>query len=402
VRKISVISALASICCALACAPEADSADAASTVGTGPGAAPPSFEGLHTADALVASWVSKGAVSGAVLRVTRAGQPVLEAAYGFAQLTDFGAGQYPPVFDDSSPASGLRLLHEPVGMTMTTVFDLASVTKVMATTMAIMLLVDRGSIDLEAPASRYLSDFTGDGKSEITITHLLTHRSGLEQWKPTYYHAANAEEAYAYIRDLPLGWPVGEGRHYSDLGFMLLGRIVEKVSGVALDQLVVNQVYDPLGLEATGYRRATESRGRGPGNGVLARDSISTATPSGVFAATSHGNPFERRMVYDSTFGYRIAGDPNSWDVWRRYTLVGEVNDGNAFHAFGGVAGHAGLFSTARELGVLLQMLLEGGCGVGSGGHMPAQSLGLGKQIRRAGWPTGWLAASWRAGQPGG
>jgi serine-type D-Ala-D-Ala carboxypeptidase len=361
VHKISVISALASICYLLACTPDADSSDAESTLGTGPGTGPPSSEGLHIADSLVASWVSMEAVPGAVLRVTLAGQPVLEAAYGFAQLADFGSGQYPPVFDDSSSASSLRLLDEPLGMTITTVFDLASVTKVMATTMAIMLLVDRGSIDLEAPASRYLSDFTGDGKSAITITHLLTHRSGLEQWKPTYYHAADAEEAYAYIRDLPLGWPVGEGRHYSDLGFMLLGRIVETVSGLPLDQFVANQVYDPLGLKATGYRRATDSRGRGPGNGALLRHPVGSATPDGAFAATSHGNPFERRMVYDSAFGYSIAGDPSSWDAWRRYTLVGEVNDGNAFHAFGGVAGHAGLFSTARELGVLLQMLLDGG-----------------------------------------
>jgi CubicO group peptidase (beta-lactamase class C family) len=66
-------------------------------------------------------------------------------------------------------------------------------------------------------------------------------------------------------------------------------------------------------------------------------------------------------MVYDTTFGYLIRGDPHAWDGWRRYTLEGEVNDGNAWHAFGGVAGHAGLFSTARELGVLVQLLLDRG-----------------------------------------
>jgi CubicO group peptidase (beta-lactamase class C family) len=66
-------------------------------------------------------------------------------------------------------------------------------------------------------------------------------------------------------------------------------------------------------------------------------------------------------MVHDSTFGYRIEGDPNAWSGWRRYTLVGEVNDGNAYHAFQGIAGHAGLFSTARELGVLLQIMLDRG-----------------------------------------
>ncbi|MDH3223064.1 MAG: serine hydrolase, partial [Gemmatimonadota bacterium] len=79
------------------------------------------------------------------------------------------------------------------------------------------------------------------------------------------------------------------------------------------------------------------------------------------FAATSHGNPFEYRMVYDSAFGYAVPGDPAAWDGWRERTLVGEVNDGNAHHAFGGVAGHAGLFSTAGELDVLLRLLLRRG-----------------------------------------
>jgi len=80
-----------------------------------------------------------------------------------------------------------------------------------------------------------------------------------------------------------------------------------------------------------------------------------------VFARTSRGNPFERRMIHDLRFGYEIAGDADAWSEWRDWWLDGEVNDGNAFHAFGGVAGHAGLFSTARDLYVLLGLMLSRG-----------------------------------------
>jgi len=215
----------------------------------------------------------------------------------------------------------------------------------MATTLAVMDLVGRGDLDLDAPVFRYLPDFRGTEKDRVTLRHLFTHRSGLPQWLPVYYHASDAEAAYAYIRDVRLSWGVGEGRHYSDLGFMLLGRVVEQVSGETLDAYLAARFYGPLGLTATGFRP------RRSGSPLAARR----------FAATSHGNPYEWRMVHDSTFGYRIEGDPNAWNGWRRYTLVGEVNDGNAYHAFQGVAGHAGLFSTARELVVLLQLVLDRG-----------------------------------------
>lgn len=229
-------------------------------------------------------------------------------------------------------------------MAVGTVFDLASVTKVMATTMAVMMLADRGEIDVEAPLSRWLHDFAGDGRDEITIRHLLTHRSGLPQWLPLYYEAGDPDAAYARIRTLAPTWPVGQERHYSDLGFMLLGRLVEEVSGRPLDTFLREELYAPLGLTRTSFRP-----------GVPAADA-----PSAI-AATSHGNPFERRMVHDPDFGYRIEGDPERWSAWRRYTLVGEVNDGNAHHAFNGVAGHAGLFSTAADLDVLLRLLLADG-----------------------------------------
>jgi CubicO group peptidase (beta-lactamase class C family) len=216
-------------------------------------------------------------------------------------------------------------------------FDLASVTKVMATTMATMILVSRGSIDVDAPVSRYLPDFRGPHLDSITVRHLLSHSAGLVQWQPLYYHAANSAQTYGVIRDMPLQWGVGDARHYSDLGFMLLGYIVERVSGQSLNAFLDAELYRPLGLRSTTFN--PKARG------------------FTEFAATEQGNVYERHMVYDSTFGYRYLGDPTAWNGWRQRVLVGEVDDGNSYYANGGVAGHAGLFSTAGDLRVLLDLL---------------------------------------------
>jgi CubicO group peptidase (beta-lactamase class C family) len=282
---------------------------------------------LATADSLVASWVATGRVPGAVLLVSQDGRTLLERAYGSAEAWAYGDGQY-GAWLTSEPTGRLGRLERPVAMEVGTVFDLASLTKVMATTFAVMALVDDGALDLDAPVSAVLPDFRGGAKDALTPRQLLTHTAGLEPWLPVYYHAANADEAYAFVRDLPLASAPGEGRRYSDLGFMLLGRIVERVASRPLDAFLRERFYQPLRLTHTGFR---------PAGGEQA------TAPAGI-AATSHGNPYEYRMVHDSTFGYRIEGDARAWDGWRRRTLRGEVNDGNAFHAFDGVAGHAGLF----------------------------------------------------------
>lgn len=280
--------------------------------------------GIAQADSMIAAAVGKR-FPGAVLLVAQHGRVLEERAFGHTQL-----------FDDHGDA-----LPAPPPMRTSTLFDLASVTKVMATTFAVMILTDRGRIDLDAPVYRYLPDFRGAHLDSITIRHLLSHSAGLAQWQPLYYHARNARETYDVIRHMPLEWGVGEGRHYSDLGFMLLGYIVERVSGQRLDAFLARELYEPLGLHATTF--------------------LPKAHGLTGFAATEWGNGYERHMVYDSTFGYRYRGDPTAWDGWRDYVLVGEVNDGNAWYANGGVAGHAGLFSTAAELRVLLDLLNQRG-----------------------------------------
>jgi CubicO group peptidase (beta-lactamase class C family) len=285
--------------------------------------------GIAIADSLIESSIGT-LIPGAVFLVARDGHVVHERAFGYAQLNDY---------------EGHRLVSPPA-MRTSTVFDLASVTKVMATTMATMLLVSGGQIDVDAPVSRYLPDFRGPHLDSITVRHLLSHSAGLVQWQPLYYHAANSAQTYGVIRDMPLEWGVGDARHYSDLGFMLLGYIVERVSGQSLDTFLDAELYRPLGLRKTTFN--PKARG------------------FTEFAATEQGNVYERHMVYDSTFGYRYLGDPTAWNGWRQRVLAGEVDDGNSYYANGGVAGHAGLFSTAADLRVLLDLLNNRGS---YGGH---------------------------------
>lgn len=276
--------------------------------------------GFATADSLIQAAIGNQ-TAGAVLVVARDGQVLKETAYGYAQLNDYEG----------------RRLATPRAMQTSTLFDLASVTKVMAGTYAIMLLADQGRIDVDAPVYRYLPDFRGPHLDSIRVRNLLQHSAGLVQWQPLYYSAGDKEQTYHVIRNMPLQWGVGEGRHYSDLSFMLLGYIAERVSGQPLDVFLEESLYRPLGLRSTTFnpkrRGFTE------------------------FAATEQGNVYERHMVYDSTFGYRYRGDPTSWNGWRQYVLNGEVDDGNSWYVNGGVAGHAGLFSTAAELHVLLDLL---------------------------------------------
>lgn len=288
-------------------------------------AGPMSAQTFAVADSLIADAVKNELIPGAVLVVSHNGKVVHERAFGFAELYDFN----------------VKRLASPRAMHTATLFDLASVTKVMATTMGVMMLASSGRIDVDAPVYRYLPDFRGPHLDGITVRHLLTHSAGLVQWQPLYYHAKNKAETYNVIRDMPLQWGVGEGRHYSDLGFMVLGYIVERVTGRTLDSFLEQELYRPLGL----------------------RNTLWNPKAKGItdVAATEQGNGYEKHMVHDSTFGYLYKGDPKAWDGWRQYVLVGETNDGNSWYAHGGIAGHAGLFSTAADLRVLVDLLINRG-----------------------------------------
>ena len=281
---------------------------------------------LDSLDGIIDSCIGSGpdhGFPGAVVLVARRAHVVKFSAYGFAQTHN-----------------GKRKLDAPRPVRTDTVFDLGSITKVAATTLACMRLVYEARLELDAPVSTWIPELSGGGKQTITVRHLLTHRSGLWEWRPIYLSARTQEEAIEYITSLDLRYPVGQERHYSDLGFMLLGEVIRRVTNEPLDSYVGRAVHQQLGITDTCYRPPAVLRSR--------------------IAATSLGNPFEYRMISTGE-PYPVDGDPSEFTRWRDYTLVGEANDGNAFYCFAGVAGHAGLFSTARDLAILGQALLNGG-----------------------------------------
>jgi len=278
-------------------------------------------------DSILESQVNLDKIPGAVIEIKSGNQIIYKHSYGFARKYDYNH----------------NLLNPPEKMTTGHLFDIASLTKVIGTTTSVMLLTDRGLLKIEDPVYKYIKAFDTADKRKITIRHLLTHTAGLYEWYPLYYSASNKEESYRLIGDLPLMFPVGAQRRYSDLGFVILGEIIEIVSGLPLEEFMKQNIFLPLQMKNTAYNPLTTGNFK-------------------KIAATSHGNPYEKRMVYDSTLGYKFKEiDPVQWRGWRTYTLRGEVNDGNAWYANGGISGAAGLFSTADDLQRLVDMLINKG-----------------------------------------
>jgi len=196
-----------------------------------------------------------------------------------------------------------------------TLWDLASLTKVVGLTSAVMLLVEQGAVDLDTPVSHYIPEWQGQWKEQVTVRHLMTHSSGLPAWRPLYKEAETAGDALRLAILTSLDTMPGVRMVYSDLGAILLGQIVTRVTGTPFDQWLASHVFGPLGMTETLFRPPTS----------LLR---------------------------------RIA--PTEIDPWRGRHLRGEVHDENAF-ALGGVSAHAGLFSSARDLVRLARMYLDGG-----------------------------------------
>lgn len=229
-------------------------------------------------------------------------------------------------------AAGLRQVRDDVGplahplpMTAGTAHDLGSLTKVVATTSAMLTLVHRGELSLDAPLASLLSDARQSWLGEVTCRELLLHRAGLWEWWPTYVSARSPEEAVRLVLRLPARYSRDEDRHYSDLGFMLLGAVVAGTRPLA--GVVRSLVLRPLGLADTSYG----------------------GSRPGLVAAGAPGDAVERHMLATGE-PYPVPVAADDFAGWRTRIRVGEVDDGNAFHTFGGAAGHAGLFSTADDL----------------------------------------------------
>jgi len=284
-------------------------------------------QGIPELNRILSEECGSGRLPGAVAMVSIDGKVVHHAAYGNARMYD----------DQWMPMSS------PERMTTGHLFDIASLTKVTATTTAMMVLADRGMVRLDDPVRKHLPAFSGPSKDSVTIRHLLTHTGGLIEWYPMYYRSSTRRSTLELICSLPLAWPVGKVRKYSDLGFTLLGAIVEQVSAMPLETFCEKEIFLPLDMKNTYYLPNSRSA-------------------HGPLAATSFGNPYEYRMVHDPSLGFqRKEIDPDGWNNWRTYTLTGEVNDGNSWYAGQGVSGAAGLFSTAEDLMILSTMLMNEG-----------------------------------------
>ena len=206
-----------------------------------------------------------------------------------------------------------------------TIYDLASLTKPLITGLLCARRVEAGELTLETLVSHYLPEFDRPDKRAVTVGQLLTHTSGLPAWRPLYILAAGQRErTISAIANLELEYQPGTRVVYSDLGFIVLGLLLERMAAAGLVELTQTEIFRPLNLKHTFFNPAS-------------------AMQTGI-AACEIGNTYERE-----TCGNTASDD---YKNWRQELIWGEVHDGNA-HFLGGAAGHAGLFSTAGDTFVL-------------------------------------------------
>ena len=211
------------------------------------------------------------------------------------------------------------------------IFDMGSVTKIIVTTDLIMKAIEEEKLALDTAVEEI---FPGQNFRGVTIRQLLNHRSGLREWAPLYAYLETSDLVVDYIcRDGFIYEPDKE-RRYSDFGFILLGKILEKLYAQSLDQLFSHKIAGPLDFSHTSF---------GP---------LPSTLP---IVPSSFGDRAEKEMVRTGK-PYAVDTKAHSFDKWRMHTLVGEVNDGNSYHLLGGISGHAGLFSCAEDL---LRYLIE-------------------------------------------
>jgi CubicO group peptidase (beta-lactamase class C family) len=288
---------------------------------------------------------------GATARVRVGAEVVFEGAFGFRTL-----------------------LPQPREMQLDTVFDLSSLTKVLATTIAMMMLTGEAKLKLDDRVTRFFPNFGVHGKDRATFRHLLAHCSGLTGWRPFYKLIADIERGgkvnfmsspnakqwtfEAIHREKPEA-PLGTKAIYSDLNFIVLGEAVERAAGVPLQRFCQERIFRPLRLRATGFIDISEPRAR------------KLEPVPEMFAATENC-PSRKRL------------------------LIGEVDDENAY-AMGGVAGHAGLFAPVREVDRIAEVLIA--CYHGRSNFMPA---GIMREFwtRDASVPNSTWALGWDTPSP--
>ena len=262
---------------------------------------------LAQIDSVIAEEIAKKKLPGAVVLVGRKGQVVWRKAYGARTL---------------EPARE--------AMTADTIFDLASLTKVVATATSIMILVERGKVRLSDPLSVHIPELKGEGRDRITIEQLLTHVSGYAPDFDLKERWIGHDEAIKRLIKEPLRNPPGSRFTYSDIGFIALGEVVARAGGMPLEQFAQRNIFGPLRMRDTGFRPSP--------------------------ALTSRIAPTEKRRGQLSYLGDTADNIGAEGEVWLR----GQVHDPTSYR-MNGVAGHAGLFSTANDLAIYCQMIMNGG-----------------------------------------
>lgn len=287
--------------------------------------------------------VEKGVFPGAVLLVSICEEIAFHKAFGFRSI-----------------------IPEKKLMTENTVFDIASLTKVVATTTAIMILIKEGRTSLENKISEFIPEFNCEEKKNITIRHLLNHCAGLPDWLPLYMDLLEKQKTtsdffkykgkqyiYSRVNKEPLVYAPEESYKYSDIGFIILGEIIEIVCRKDLDKYCEEKIFKPLSLSATFYN-----------------------------------NLFEPALILEQKNLF-FASTENC--PWRKKILEGEVHDDNAY-AMGGIAGHTGVFSTGMDLHRFTKEILK--CYSGDGSFIPQRTVRefLTRQdiVRGSSWALGW------------
>jgi len=229
----------------------------------------------------------------------------------------------PDGFVSEGAVGNAVVVPEPVAARPGTIYDLASLTKPLVTSFLFLALRRDLGLGLDDRAARFLPEVDRLDKRDITLRHLLTHTAGMPAWVPFYLKGATIVEYLAQLRDRPPDSAPGTRVVYSCAGYIMLGEILRRCATVELDRLAAQALFEPLGLRSTAFRPPAEWGDR--------------------VAATEDSCQYERRL----------AGPPASgYTGYRQGVIRGQVHDQNAF-VLGGVAGNAGLFSTARETALL-------------------------------------------------
>jgi len=266
-----------------------------------------SLDRLAAIDRVVQRSIEKKELPGAVVLVGHRGRVAWRKAYG---------------------SRAVEPQREP--MTANTVFDLASLTKVVATATSIMILIERGEVRLRDSVVNFIPEMKGDGRDAITIEHLLTHTSGFAPDFDLRERWTGSDEARKRLYREPLRSTPGTRFVYSDIGYIALGEVVHRISGQPLDEFARRNIFVPLGMRDTGFKPDA--------------------------SLTSRIAPTEKRRGQMSYLGDTAADAGAEGEQWLR----GKVHDPTSFR-MDGVAGHAGLFSTADDLAAYCRMILNGG-----------------------------------------